>query len=232
MQATFTSSTTVTTSYQERLLCPPRHLFTEPAPMQPPAVPTNCFPTDSYQPSRPAQPLPCLPTAPGDQPFDGISPEQVRVGHIGELLIGGIVGHTHNVAFADAIDKLRTNGMNMTDLKGLGQVSLKAGGLSAGITAAVSAVQNIGAAASGKISAREAASNVTTDTVGGLMSGTTAGLGAGAATLALRSMGAGGLVLSIGAAAAGAIGGIGGSKLYEITGLRNRVFNAAKAFLG
>ena len=90
----------------------------------------------------------------------------------------------------------------------------------------------IGAAASGKISAREAASNVTTDTVGGLLSGSTAGIGAGAATLALRSLGAGGLVLSIGAAAAGAIGGIGGSKLYEATGLRNRVFNAAKAFLG
>ena len=64
------------------------------------------------------------------------------------------------------------------------------------------------------------------------MSGTTAGIGAGAATLALKSFGAGGLVLTIGAAAAGALGGLGGSKLYEATGLRQRVYNAASAFLG
>ena len=38
------------------------------------------------------------------------------------------------------------------------------------------------------------------------------------------SFGASGLILSIGAAAAGALGGIGGSKLYELSGLRNRVY--------
>ncbi len=228
MQTVISSQTTVTTSYQGRLLCPPRHLFDEAHAH--PAFPSQ--PIDSYQPTFPGRPpvqIPALP--PGEKPFDGIPPNQVRVGNVGELLIGGIVGHTHHQAFADAIDKLRSNGLNLTDLKGLGQASLKAGGLSAGITAAVSAVQNISAAASGKISVKEATSNVTSDTVGGMLSGSTAGIGAGAATLALRSMGAGGIVLSIGAAAAGAVGGIAGSKLYEASGLRERVFNAAKAFL-
>lgn len=224
--STYISTSTVTTVYQNpgaRLLCPPRHLFQE--------APAPVSPVDHFHPSVPTQaPLPQLPG--GSEPFDGISPQNIRVGNVGELLIGGMVGHKYNAQFADAIGQLKTNGFNMVGLKALGQASLKAGGFSAGITAAVSAFQNIGAAAQGKIAGKEAISNVASDTVGGLMSGTTAGIGAGAATLALKSFGASGLVLSIGAAAVGALGGLGGSKLYEASGLRQRVYNAASAFLG
>lgn len=222
-------STSVTTVYanNDRLLCPPRHLFHE----APVALAPNCFPSDSYQPAVPSGP--CLPSLPPDPnpPHDGINPENIQVGNVGQLLIGGIVGNRHHVEFADAIGNLKTNGFSLAGLKTLGSASLKAGGLSAGITAAVSSFQNIGAAFQGKISGKEAVSNVTSDTVGGMLTGTTAGIGAGAATLALRSFGVSGLALSIGAAAAGALGGLGGSKLYEATGLRNRVFKAAQAFL-
>lgn len=231
---TFVTSTSVTTSYRSAgpLLYPLQTLMPQapqapmPVPVQIPMQQGPCFPVDNYHPGPVQAPLPG-----NDNCIDGIPANQIRIGNVGELLIGGIAGHANHAQVADAIAKLKTNGMNIADLKTLGQASLKAGGLSAGISAAASAFVNIGAVAQGKISGKDAVSNVTTDTVGGLMAGTTAGLGAGAASLALRSFGAGGLVLSIGAAAAGAIAGLGGSKLYEATGLRQRVYNAAQGFM-
>lgn len=179
----------------------------------------------SYHPIPISEALPELPPRPDYA-------AQVRIGSVGDLLIGGIVGSKFNGGFADAIGKIRADGFSLDNLKGVGKLSLKAGGLSAGLSGAVSAFQNIKATVRGDISEREAFGNIGADTIGGLMTGTTAGLGAGAATLALRSFGLAGLPLTIGAAAAGALGGLGGSKLYEVTGLRNRVFDAFSAFLG
>lgn len=227
---TFVTSTTTSYRSSGPLLYPLQSIMPA-APQAPiqmvPMVPV--MPVDCYRPSQPMQaPIPALPNP---NCIDGIAPEQVRIGNVGELLIGGISGYQNHAQIADAIDKLRTNGMNLADAKALGQASLKAGGLSAGISAAASAFQNISAVAQGKLSGKDAVSNVTTDTVGGLMAGTTAGLGAGAASLALKSIGAGGLVLSIGAAAAGALGGLLGNRLYDGSGLRNRVYNAAQGFM-
>lgn len=224
---TFVTSTT--TSYRSNgpLLYPLQNLM-QAAPQPPIQMVPVAMPMDCYRPGQPAQaPIPAL----NNDCIDGVSPDRVRIGNVGELLIGGIAGYQNHAQIADAIGKLKTNGMNAADLKTLGQASLKAGGLSAGISAAASAFVNIGAAVQGKISGKEAVGNVTTDTVGGLLAGTTAGLGAGAASLALRSFGAGGLVLSIGAAAAGAIGGLVGNRLYDASGLRGRVYNAAQGFM-
>jgi hypothetical protein len=191
-----------------------------PAPVTVIVQPT--MPVDNYHPGHHAD----------HDGVDGIPPDQIRIGNVGELLVGGITGYANHAPIADALAKLKTDGFkNLADYKALGQASLKAGALSAGITAGVSAFQNIVAAAQGKIDGKDAVSNVTTDTVGGLLAGTTAGLGAGAASLALRSLGAGGLVLSIGASVAGALGGLAGNRLYDATGLRQRVFNSAQAFL-
>lgn len=217
MQTSMSSSMTVTSTHyrmQTPALLPLPHLIQVSQPQLP------CYPVPGAQP---------LPPAPGGEAF---GPEQVRIGPVGDLLIGGFVGNKFEGQFAEAIKNLKTNGITMPGLKGLGQASLKAGGLSAALSGAVSTFQNIGAVASGKISARNAVSNVATDSIGGLMAGTTAGIGAGAASLALSSLGVAGLPLTIGAAAAGALGGLGGAQLYEATGLRTRVFNAARAFFG
>jgi hypothetical protein len=215
LQTTMTARTTVmTTSYQMQspVLFPLQELMAvSPAPTQ--HYPPPCVPPATHQP-------------------DTFVPEQIRTGPVGDLLIGGIVGNKFQTQFAEALQNLKTNGVTMPGLKGLGQASLKAGGLSAALSGAVSAFQNIGAVASGKISARNASSNVAADSIGGLMAGTTAGIGAGAASLALGSFGVAGLPLTIAAAAAGALGGLGGVQLYEASGLRDRVFRAAHAFLG
>lgn len=216
MQTSMSSSMTVTTTnyrMQTPALLPLPHLIQISQPQQP------SYPMPGAQPQLPA-------------PGDNFEPEQIRIGPVGDLLIGGFVGNKFEGQFAEAIKNLKTNGITMPGLKGLGQASLKAGGLSAALSGAVSTFQNIGAVASGKISARNAVSNVATDSVGGLMAGTTAGIGAGAASLALSSLGVAGLPLTIGAAAAGALGGLGGAQLYEATGLRDRVFKAARAFFG
>ncbi len=206
-----------------------------------PAIPQQ-IPADFYQPGpRNAGNL-CGGTVPFNPPTNVEVPityvddlqrdeaRQIKIGHVGELLIGGITGVKHGAIFADALQKFKTEGFSMGNLKGLGMASLKAGGLSAGITGAISAVQNIGGVASGKISAKWAISNVAADSVGGMVSGTTAGIGAGAATLALRSFGIAGLPLTIGAAVAGAVGGMGGSRLYEATGLKERFARATHEF--
>jgi len=210
LQTTMTTRTTVTTSYrvQNPVLLPLPQLL--PAP----AVP--------FCPGPPSRP----------EHHDSYIPEQIRTGPVGDLLIGGIVGHKYQGQFTEALQNLKTNGLTLAGLKGLGQASLKAGGLSAGITGAVSTFQNFAAVAGGKISARDAVSNITTDSVGGLLAGSTAGIGAGAASLALGSLGVTGLPLTIGAAVAGALGGLGGSQLYEASGLRDRVFRGARAFFG
>lgn len=216
MQTSMSSSMTVTTtSYrmQTPALLPLPHLIQVSQPQLP------CYPMPGVQPQPPAA-------------GDAFEPEQIRIGPVGDLLIGGFVGNKFEGQFAEAIKNLKTNGVTMPGLKGLGQASLKAGGLSAALSGAVSTFQNIGAVASGKISARNAVSNVASDSIGGLMAGTTAGIGAGAASLALSSLGVAGLPLTIGAAAAGALGGLGGAQLYEATGLRDRVFRAARAFFG
>lgn len=192
----------------------------QPAPF--PTAPQQQGPV--YTPIPSNTPLPCLPPKPN-------AADQIKIGSVGDLLIGGMVGQKFHGDFADAIGKIRSDGFSLDNLKGLGKLSLKAGGLSAGISGAVSAFQNISASVRGEITGRDAIGNVGADTVGGLMSGTTAGLGAGAATLALRSLGVAGLPLTIGAVAAGALGGLGGAKLYDVSGLRDRVFNAVSAFL-
>lgn len=236
MQTAITTSTTVmTTTYAAPpAMRNPREIL---YPLKPDVPP------DYYAPSMPAAPLPMLPpqppvvfqppaappvaALPEEKPFRA---QDVKIGHVGELLIGGITGVKHNAAFADALQKFKTDGFSMDNLKGLGKVSLKAGALSAGITGAVSAFENVRAAASGKITGKEAISNVTADSIGGMLSGTTAGIGAGAATMALRSFGVAGLPLTIGAAVAGALGGLGGSRLYEATGLKDRFFRATHEF--
>lgn len=164
-------------------------------------------------------------------PVRSFYPDEVRIGNVGELLIGGFVGNKHGDAFSDVISKFKTDGLKWGNIKALGSASLKAGGLAAGLSGAASAWQNIGAVSKGLITTRDAIGNVAADSVGGLMSGTSAGLGAGAASLALRSFGVAGLPLTIGAAAAGALGGLGGSKLFEVTGLRSRVFDAVRTLI-
>jgi len=183
---------------------PPIHYLPPPANLMP--LP---LPADHYQ--RPA--------------------DEIKIGLIGDLLIGGFTAHQTGGRFADALQNLRTNGFSLGGLKSLGSASLQAGKISAGLSGAVSAVQNIGAVSKGLITTRDAIGNISADTVGGLLTGTTAGLGAGAATLALSSFGVAGLPLTIGAAAAGALGGLGGAKLYSAIGLRDRVFDAVQTLI-
>ncbi len=163
-------------------------------------------------------------------PVETFYPDQVRIGLVGDMLAGGIIGGVLHQDMATAIDGLRS-GFSWGGLKNLGAVGLKAGAMGAGISAVSSAVQNISARSKGLITTRDAISNVGTDSVGGLLSGTTAGLAAGAGSLALRSFGVAGLPLTIGAAAAGAIGGVGASKLFDVTGLRDKVFRGIREMI-
>lgn len=161
-------------------------------------------------------------------PVQTFYPDQVRIGNIGDMLIGGIAGGVTHQAMAHAMQNLKTNGFSWGGLKGLGSAGLKGGAIGAGLSAVSSAIENIGARSKGLITTRDAVSNIATDSIGGLLSGTTASVSAGAGNLALSSLGLGGLPLTIGASVAGAIGGIGASKLFDITGLRNRVFHGIR----
>ena len=140
-----------------------------------------------------------------------------KAGLVGSLLAGGTVGAlTHNQT-ANALRSFRGEGFG-AGLKNLGKVSLKSAAIGAGIMGVVSGVRNFAAASRGEISNEQARGNIAADTIGGILAGTGGGLAAGTVSMALRALiPGGGLLTTIGAAAAGAIGATGANLLYENT---------------
>ena len=92
---------------------------------------------------------------------------------------------------------------------------LKGAGLSAMVSAGVSAVTNGVSVVSGKTDSQTAFNNVVGDTISGAVGGFTGVTAAGAGNLLLSSMGMGGLPLTIGTVAFGAAGGVLGGKLVS-----------------
>lgn len=92
---------------------------------------------------------------------------------------------------------------------------LKGAGLSALVSAGVSAVTNGVGVVSGKTDSQTAFNNVVGDTISGAVGGFTGVTAAGAGNLLLSSMGMAGIPLTIGTVAFGAVGGILGGKLVS-----------------
>lgn len=177
------------------------------------------FTGDTYQPTPyPYTPMPVSTGGPGS-------------GLVGSLLAGGITGAVTHRQTADALHSFKT-GIG-TGLKNLGLSSLKSGAIGAGVMGAVSGIKNFAAASRGEISKASAGGNVAADTVGGLLAGVGGGLAAGATSMALGAMmPGGGLLTTIGAIAAGALGATGVNHLYQNSGARDGIANTVRSAMG
>jgi len=179
----------------------------------------SVFTGDTYQQPYPYHPAP-IPAGAG--PSSGL---------VGSLLAGGVVGAITHKQTADALRSFKS-GIG-TGLKNLGLSSLKSGAIGAGVMGAVSGIQNFAAASRGEITKAAAGGNVAADTVGGLLAGVGGGLAAGTASMALGSfMPGGGILMTIGAAAAGALGATGANFLYQSSGARDSIANSVRSAMG
>lgn len=172
------------------------------------------FTGDTYQPGPYTPAPPVMPLSGGP-----------KAGIIGSLLAGGVTGAVMHQRTADAIKSFKTEGFG-AGLKNLGGASLKSGLIGAGLMGAISGIRNFAASSRGEITTAQAGGNVAADTIGGILAGTGGGLTSGLASLALgKMMPGGGILMTIGAAAAGAIGATGVNFLYDSSGLRDKIAN-------
>lgn len=172
------------------------------------------FTGDTYQPN-PYQPAPVV------MPLSG----GPKAGLVGSLLAGGITGAVMHQSTADALRSFKTDGFG-TGLKNLGASSLKSGLIGAGVMGVVSGIKNFAASSRGEITSAQAKGNVAADTIGGILAGTGAGLSSGLASMVLAKMvPGGGIITTIGAAAAGALGATGVNFAYDGSGLRDKIAN-------
>ena len=171
------------------------------------------FTGDTYQPG-PYYPTPVVPV--------GFGP---KAGLVGSLLAGGTVGAVMHGKTADALRSFKTEGFG-AGIKNLGGASLKSGLIGGGIMGLISGVKNMAAASRGEISKAQAGGAVAADTIGGILAGTGGGLSSGVASLMLsKIVPGGGILTTIGAAAAGALGATGVNFLYDGSGLRDKIAN-------
>lgn len=150
---------------------------------------------------------------------------------VGSLLSGSVTGAVMHQQTANALRSFRSEGIG-AGFKNLGISSLKSAGIGAAVSGLISGVQNFAAASRGEMTKADAGGNIAADTVGGILAGAGAGLTAGLGSLALGSFGAGGLALTIGAAAAGALGSVGVNYLYNSSGLRDSIAGSMRKALG
>jgi hypothetical protein len=178
----------------------------------------SVFSGDTYQ--QPYYPPAPLPAASGN-----------GFNLVGSLMSGGVTGAVMHQQTANALRSFRSEGM-AAGFKNLGMSSLKSAGIGAGVSGLISGVQNFAAASRGEISKADAGGNVAADTVGGILAGAGGGLTAGLGSMALSSFGAGGLALTLGAAAAGALGSVGVNYLYNSSGLRDNIAGTMRKAFG
>lgn len=151
-----------------------------------------------------------------------------KAGLIGSMLAGGVVGGVMGGRTADALRAFKTEGIG-AGMKQLGSASLKSGLMGAGLMGAVSGIKNFAAASRGEITHAQAGGNVAADTIGGLLAGTGGGLTSGMVSMFLP---AGGLVATIGAAVAGAVGATGVNLLYDGSGARDSLASKLSGAFG
>lgn len=179
----------------------------------------SVFTGDTYQ----TQPAPYYPPAPMPASLGG-----PKAGLVGSLLAGGAVGAITHQQTADALRSFKGQGIG-AGFRNLGAASLKSGLIGGGVMGVVSGVKNFAAASRGEISNAAAGGNVAADTVGGILAGTGGGLTAGAVSMLIPG---GGLMTTIGAAAAGAAGATGINMLFDGSGLRDKVATGVSNMLG
>ncbi|MGV3525532.1 MAG: hypothetical protein ACO1RX_14980 [Candidatus Sericytochromatia bacterium] len=174
----------------------------------------SVFNGDTYQPQPYPTPYPVAPVNLTGGP---------KAGLIGSLLAGGVVGGVMHTQTADALRSFKTDGFG-AGLGNLGKASLKSGLIGAGMMGVVSGVKNFAAVSRGEITKAAAGGNIAADTIGGILAGTSAGLTAGTASMVLSKLvPGGGLLTTIGATVAGALGATGANMLYDGAGLRDKV---------
>lgn len=165
---------------------------------------------------------------------------------VGRTLSGGYIGYkySHDVAGItkntyDAIKLGIGSGKFGQAFKGLavglkdvGVISLKAGGISSAINAGTSAVANAAEVMSGRQTGAEAVGNVTSDTVGGFLSGMGATVFSGISTLGLGVAGVAGTPLIVAGVAGGAVGSVLTDMLFKSSGLFTVLKNKVMLTLG
>ncbi len=167
-------------------------------------------------------------TAPSYYPVAPVSIGGPKAGLIGSLLAGGVTGAVMGGRTADALRAFKAEGIG-AGMKQLGSASLKSGLMGAGLMGAVSGIKNFAAASRGEITHAQAGGNVAADTIGGMLAGTGGGLTAGMVSMFLP---AGGLVATIGAAVAGAVGATGVNMLYDGSGARDSIASKLTSTFG
>lgn len=130
---------------------------------------------------------------------------------------GGFTGYKLGGQMTDSFKSLFGNGAGgfMGGMKNIAVTGFKGAGLSALVTAGVSAAANGIGMATGKVTSDVAMKNVVKDTIGGAVGGLTGVTAAGIGGLIFRGGGVMGTVLSVGL---GAVGGVvGGQLAHKLT---------------
>ncbi|MBF2052664.1 MAG: hypothetical protein IGS03_04265 [Candidatus Sericytochromatia bacterium] len=161
------------------------------------------------------------PTRPGSA--TELLPPELCFGNVDKLLLGRVAAGMAQPSLVKLLDSLSTENLNPAGLAQLGAGSLRAGLMSATFSGLYASIHRFSAVHKGQVSLQQVSTQVLTDTLGGFGAGAVAGLGVGVSTLALRSLGVGGLPLALGAAAVGAVSGLGATQYYHQSGWRERV---------
>lgn len=156
-------------------------------------------------------------------------PPELCFGNVDRLLLGRVAAGMAQPSLVKLLDSLSTENMNPAGLAQLGAGSLRAGLMSATFSGLYASIHRFSAVHKGQVSLQQAGIQILTDTLGGFGAGAVAGLGVGVSTLTLRSLGVGGLPLALGAAAVGAVSGLGATQYYHHSGWRERVANTLAA---
>lgn len=148
----------------------------------------------------------------------GLMPDFTNFSSISSLAAhaagGGFTGYKLGGQMADSYKSLFGNGTSgfFGGMKNIAVTSFKGAGLSALVSAGVSAAANGIGVATGKVNSSEAMSNVVKDTIGGAVGGLTGVTAAGLGALVFRGGGVMGTVISVGL---GAVGGVVGGQVAK-----------------
>lgn len=156
-------------------------------------------------------------------------PPELCFGQTDKLLLGRVAAGMTQPSLIKLLDTLSTEGIPSGSLAQLGAGSLRAGLMSATFSGLYASIHRFSAVQKGEVSLPQATTQVLTDTLGGFGAGAAAGLGVGASTLAMRALGVSGLPLALGAAAVGAVSGLGATQYYHHSGWRARVASTLAA---